>query len=910
MSMYVIFSFFHNFVVIKKINFYFFVGLSDKMSKKFANVMTNFILYDKINSMERRFFNKSKILIFILLCTALVCFACAHLFALNFNAYADDNDIAVSDFLPQSDLENVNLVNATAVYKGEDFTAIIDDSYLFSLYFDNQVITVNQDKNVLKDMLDVKLYDENTLFFSANARLYSYDLVNNTYSKVSLNGSIDEPVSYFDFNDNFLITSYQDTCKVFAIEDQTFTSLASGFGISNGSNVAINDNNELFHVGSNGIYKTLVSTSALQTEANTLTGDTPSQIIANNDFIYYVYDSKIYKLSVNGGESIELNTFEDDSVYDLGNITAPKCISFRGDNLLVVQSNSIQEFEINDNELVFTGFAIAKNCTAYNRISSTASLIEKTGHSVAVLDDFKFTVFTNENENVYDRQNYLNFLCDENIASSGVMPTAFAYDGENALFLYNSGSVNCSIKKLCISTKEFIDFDNQTENKKVRAITYQSGRFYFLIDIGNDNSKVYSVLSSSTALTEDDLLFETTLSNSYNQIAVDVYGNVILATNTSLSVFNKQNNYARAWEKSGLTNLSKIQTDLVGRVFALDNGVLSYITSTEIKTYSSSSIKAFALDFVLDKTYLLCNNSEFISFTTDLDNVSFDDLIIPSTFTFTNVDGDASAQETLQFFTLKQDANAYRVKDEQFVEGQSFKFDNLTNYSGEYVLICTVNCFDITEFYVLANQTDIVLIEKTMAQEKQVDVMPDVSQKAFIATDVNAYYLPIITANDNFVMNDGSNVIRLEKLTEIAPQHKINFLGYDYYYALVNIDGTTRKVYIPCDYTVEILTEDLVFNEYRLEKVKECIVYSDETMATELARLSQDSSVRVVSQSGEICRVAYKTQSGEYQIGYIYQNVIINEPSIAIRNILLIVIIVACVCATSIYFILRKKKQD
>ena len=232
-------------------------------------------------------------------------------------------------FLPQSSLENTALEKASAVYRDENLTAIIEDSYKFTIHFADRSVVVNDDKNNLKDMLDVKLFNQNTLFFTANARLYAYDLTQGTYEKVMIDGKDDEPVSYFDFNDNYLITTYQSTCKIFSIVNGSFLRYGSEINIYNGSNISINSDNQLFIVGSSGIYKTFANEPAVQTPSNTLINTTPSQIISNNDFVYYVLNDKVYSLSVNGGSPVELTTLESDKNYDLGTISSSiKFITF------------------------------------------------------------------------------------------------------------------------------------------------------------------------------------------------------------------------------------------------------------------------------------------------------------------------------------------------------------------------------------------------------------------------------------------------------------------------------------------------------------------------------------------------------------------------------------------------------
>ena len=73
---------------------------------------------------------------------------------------------------------------------------------------------------------------------------------------ISLNGNQDETVSYFDFNDGFVVTAYQDSCNLYKI-DENFKKINVGsILIADGTNVAINNLNQLFIIANGGIYKT------------------------------------------------------------------------------------------------------------------------------------------------------------------------------------------------------------------------------------------------------------------------------------------------------------------------------------------------------------------------------------------------------------------------------------------------------------------------------------------------------------------------------------------------------------------------------------------------------------------------------------------------------------------------------
>ena len=831
-----------------------------------------------------------------------LCFALG--FSMPLFASAENKAVSSSPLLPKTDLENIELSNANAVYSNKTITAIVENSYIFTLYLNGENIVINDNVDTLNQILDVKLFDENSLFFSANARLYKYDLQTKTYEKVKLGNSLEEPVSYFDFNQNYLVTTYQETCKVFQITENAFTSISSsGIKIADGSNVAINQKDELFIVGNNGVYKTLASLPAVQTVDNTLTTDTPSTIIANEHFIYYILNNKIYYISLSNGNNSQFTTYSADSDYQLGNIVTPKKVSFIGDNLLVLENDSIQEFVIDGDKLTFTGFAIAKGKTAYNRVLSTASKLEKVNETVAILDDFKLTIFTDKNADRYARENYKNYLISS-LSIDSIAPSNFALGDGNALLYYDDGTITKFLSLLDLSKNDSFLSEKVTisPDANVRDICYQSGAYYVLCDVGQAPQHVYksTIENGEISFTQID---NNTATTEFTMLSVDVYDNIYLANSTTISRLNKSDDYTELHNVSSLNDIKRLQTDLLGNLFVLTDGKVRCIDNGN--DYSIDGIKCFALDFVNDSVYFIKNGNEVVYSTTEMDNVSINDLTVPADYTLTNPEGTFIANENLEFFTVKSDANTYVVN----VQEAKFVFEELTDYSGEYVKICAVEYMDTQRFLVLANQDDIVLVEtphtETVAKEKQTDVV----ETAFVATNVHAYYLPIINVNADFAFND-TDKIRLSKTTEISPKHKINFLDCDYYYADFTFNDKTYSAYIPCSYTVDILNEDFAWDSYNYETIKATSVYADNTMQTVLTNLNDQTQVRLIEKGDTISKIAYKLQDGTYAIGYIYTNTIIDNPSIAIRNILIILAVVACVCGTLTYFLLRKKKTN
>ena len=407
-----------------------------------------------------------------------------------------------------------------------------------------------------------------------------------------------------------------------------------------------------------------------------------------------------------------------------------------------------------------------------------------------------------------------------------------------------------------------------------------------------DNGEIsFTQIDNNTSATE------------FTMLSVDVYGNIYLANSNTISKLNKSDDYTELHNVSSLNNIQRLQTDLLGNLFVLTDGKVRCINNGN--DYSIDNVKSFALDFVDDNVYIIKEDCEIIYSTTEMDNVSINDLTVPNDYTLTNPEGTYIANENLEFFTVQNDVNTYVIN----VQDNKFAFEELTDYSGEYVKICAVEYMGTQRFLVLVNQNDIVLVEvghaETVLKEKQTDVI----STAFIATNVHAYYLPIINVNADFAFTDTAK-IRLNKTVEIKPRHKINFLDCDYYYADFTFNDKTYSAYIPCSYTVDILSEDFAWDSYNFETLKATSVYTDNTMQTVLVNLADQTQVRLIERGDTVSKIAYKLQDGTYAIGYIYTNSIIDNPSIAIRNILIIVAVVACVCGTLTYFLLRKKKSN
>ena len=112
--------------------------------------------------------------------------------------------------------------------------------------------------------------------------------------------------------------------------------------------------------------------------------------------------------------------------------------------------------------------------------------------------------------------------------------------------------------------------------------------------------------------------------------------------------------------------------------------------------------------------------------------------------------------------------------------------------------------------------------------------------------------------------------------------------------------------YIPSDFTVDELAEDYKYADYKTEKVKKTVVYKNASLGRKIAELDENQTVRVLSEKNGVAEILFNVGDG-WEKGYVKANAIINESQIAVRNILIVLALIACVCGSVTYFVLRKK---
>ena len=567
--------------------------------------------------------------------------------------------------------------------------------------------------------------------------------------------------------------------------------------------------------------------------------------------------------------------------------------------------NAVQEFKVTATDsgsgycLYFTGFASASGKTAYNRISTTASDIEKYGDATAVLDGEKLTVYSPVSADKYARENFKNFFAKD---FGDEMPQAFALGNGTAILSFGHDTSSGKLALLNLKDNSVSEKITVFTGNIIRDVCYQSGYYYVLANNGA-LTQVYKV--DETDFTFNNAIFSPSLSATH--IAVDVFGNAYLANSVTGEIIKCERaaDFA-ASTIATVSGITKLSTDLGGKLYILANGELSVYTAGSISPVNlthltdGDTVKAFAMNFDKKGVNFIYGAKEYICEASALNNYALSDASVSDTEYV--ICAKTTDILSLQSVTVTDGANVYDVSR----NSPNFVFNGLISPESEYAYICDVTFDSALTLSALAGKNGIVLVNKselTFTTPTQ-NAAPT---KAFVTTDVCIYYFPIITDNDYaYALFDGSTV-RLEKSAEIQTLAKITFLNQDFYFAKATVSGIEYAGYIPVSFTVEVLSEDFAWGSYSIERVNKTTLYAEKERITEIMQLAKGQQIRLLSTENGVCKVAVKLDDGSFIEGYISVGAIQDEPNRAVRNILIILAVTASVCGTMTYFVLRKK---
>ena len=608
-------------------------------------------------------------------------------------------------------------------------------------------------------------------------------------------------------------------------------------------------------------------------------------MVADDNYLYYIEDNEIKKMDIVSGE--KSNDFmPEDTPFELGKITTPSAFCLKGESLLIADTsiNAVSEFKTGET-LEFTGFAIASGKTAYNRIG-VAEDVSRYKDKIGILSAEKITVITlSEDFDGYNKEYFNNMFIGESVGSFSVG---------------NSG-VLCALEDGKLKYQAYTDKEPKAIETSggsgivgsIKYITYQSGSFYLLT---SDGAKYYAFglnEDSLKELTKDsetgafvgavfNKIGETT--SDTQAIAVDVYGNL-------------------TFSQSGY---KKIEADLKGDVYGLNlSGELGSFTKEggSFSKLSGVSAIAFTLDFDIENVYYTTVEREYLYSTTALNNYALSKIHLPDDY---KTQGQSAfvvgTVESVSVCKVKTDetvknVNAYSFEIVENGGVKKVKFSDLATLEEEYIPIAKRD-----NMYFCAGKNGVVIID-----EKGLDFenreLTVVKKTFYVSTGVHAYYIPIITKNNIYsvVGNDGAE-ITLSKGTEIFAEKKVEILGREFYLAV----SGENSYFIPCGFVSEGLVEIFEYIEFSSAKLKKTTIYSDENMTESLISVAKNTKVNVLAKSGDKYKVEL-LQGGETYVGYVYKKDILDESKLAIRNVLVVLAFIACVCGTISLFVLKGK---
>ena len=771
---------------------------------------------------------------------------------------------------------------------------IIENSKTLICYFDSTKKYQTLAFHSLGQVAITEVNGKSEVWFSDNGSIYGvpFDKFDNFNSqdmeKYRLTGG-----NFFSVNQTHLLSVFKESGDIYKKGNYKTDNIPLE-KVDGEKPVALNASGMVFYCYENKIVKNNVNDFG---DGEFFSNLNPSSMIANDQYLFVISDYSIYKIDVQTKEQVELS-FKVEDAFDLGKCNKPKSLSFKGENLLITDSEgSIQEFTVDGEKLVFTGFAIAKGKTAFNRVSSKASDVERYGDITAVLDDVKLTIIKGgEDFNPYSRSSYLN-LDLPYFEEKGYteLPIKFTLGNDNLLIGFTDNTASL----FNIKSQEFSTLSGFSG--VIKDLCYQSGTFYLLAtDSTSLGASVYSVYELKEGQTEFTKLF---LTNGYaERITVDVFKNVFVSTGSNVIKHLKKDNYVSK-AHSAINGVKKLCSDLGGNLFALttDGNIQYYQDGWKKSTtdITNGDLSNFSLAFDRKEVTLLKSGQEIIYLDSTLPNSSITDIKIPSNYVETN----SEANTQLKFYTVSSDANVYEV----YKGNGIFDYKGLANREEEYLYLATVSADGFTPKMLVLLGKDRPFLVNDLECSLVSKSYESVSGQRFITTGVNAYHLPVISRNDDYVLKDGETV-RLNKGDVVDIVKRFTFLERDYYLANVTVKGKTYQAYLPENFTAEILSEAYTSYQFTLETLNKTTMYKNVNLTEKIADINGDTTVRVFEKTDGKLKIALLIDD-VWVVGYVDSASVINYNSRNIKNAVVISVLCAVICASGIFILIKKKKR-
>ncbi len=875
--------------------------------------MTKGYICDKIFCMKKTLYNK-KLLILLLSFFALL-FIAIGLSVQFYTVKAEEQASAprITPLIPSSNVEYYDFTDK-APYKATRFDggiAIVasnretlgESSENLWIYTQKEGKYIEYDKFTGKEILHIYALDKNTLIVNAQFNLYKVDLNDLTKEPTKL---IEDGFDDFSINTNYLVARAGTSISIYKKINGAFTLQETIRSIvADKTPLAINGKNQLFYItestkltvrtiGTDQEYD--VQNQATERRLFTL-NSTPTALIANTEYVYWISSvaDTVCRVSIESGLSSDMLIAPSEG-FELGSIISPTSLAFYNQNLIISDSQleAVEEFEISDNKLTFTGFAVAKNKTAFNRVSNNISAMDRYNDNLVILDSNKLTIIkTNENFNSLDKNCFTNYW-RTSLQFDSYEPSMIA-TGNSKILL---GYLDNSLRLLDINSSELTITDAPSISHTLKDVYYSRGRFYVLSLSGSG-----STITSFNEDGSDVITTEVSSSVFAEKLAVDLLGRVYVSDQYKI--------YRNGIELcSNPTDFKGFALDLCGNVFAISGKSVVFYNEEyegwETAYTSTLNITNLSLNYDRQDIYFTNENCEIV-YTLNLpqssSNTSINDIEYPLNL-------DTHKQ------TTNGDFKAYTVKDGAFVSWVLLEDKLVFNGLSSEVEFAFLERLEVNTvngkkyFSLLAGIDGIAFTHAENVEEKEVSFTPLTDKKIYVTTPVHAYALPIITVKNTYAIqttiDEQVKPITLNKGVVLKATKAFNFLNQDYYYVTVSEGESSYTCYIPQSFTVDILSEDLAPSTYTFSQVEGCKLYKDSALTQEITNLSDGTQVRIYSNDGKVCKIAVKV-NGEFIEGYVKADNILDTPNTTVRNILIILAVLACLCGTTTFFLLRKK---
>lgn len=883
---------------------------------------------------------KSLILLFT---TALLCLSTA--FVAYFTGVkkvcAHDGDIALSRYTPASAMEIYDFGEnpPNDVYRDETVTAMITGTNTIVLYTEAtgfETVSDNgfnslrlikclgtdylivQDYNVIKK---IKITGEHTIS----------ELRDTSDSTVTSN--------YFDVSDKYLVTASGEVIKIYDVDGDSVTGKNVQItGIDGNSPVSVFGENVFFvrknaGSGESTLCKFNLNSSVPEEKMCSVTK--AEKIACDGRNLYFIDNSVLKCVPVDGGEALTLKATK--TPYDLGKITAPTGICFYNGKLLISDKgvNAVSEFSVASDALTFTGFAIAKGKTAFNRTGANCRKADLCGNRLAVLDEKKLTVINDFNGDLYS---YDNFSCTAPIGGEqfdNYIFDNFALGSDSAILVHSTNKTARLLSLTDGSVGDEVSFSGTLG--KITDVCYLDGYYYVLQLVSGESSFGITVLRSAenqldfTPIIRDESAFVV---NKLPVIAVDVFGNVYVTNTSDGYVYKyeiKEGVYGTGAKLSFAPNVAgkikAMHADLGGNLFALtDDSVLCFADNRLFTLKSSSTserkFSSFAMSYETKKIFVTAEGEEGIFETVSLPNMDITAFTVPDDYRLT--DSNARDISDLRLYELAPDSNAYSVtvldvsgvkkfEYDGFIKNKTLsgalvgKFDLSTDFSDGTNSITRTETFCVFATVSEKGEASVFVVNEKNLKPVSPDVSETAVEKVYCATGVRLYYLPFITKDETYACVNGNDLIRLKKASEFSPTHVIKYLGSEFYFGTYSDGQTEYKGYVPVKFVTPVLAEDYHREKYSFATVDGVAVYSDEEMTIEIKFLADGTKIKLLSSIDGVSKIAFD-DDGSWVIGYVDSEKIRNAGKNTLRNVLIILAVTTSVCATSIYLLSKKKE--